>query len=399
MKKRLLSSLLGLCLLSMLAYADTVTLREGHPEQHVVVKGDTLWDISAMFLRDPWRWPQIWENNPQIANPHLIYPGDVINLVYVNGEPRLRVRRGPGADTVRITPEMRLSPVDNAIPAIPLEKINAFLSGSRIVQEGALDDAPYVLAGAQGHIITGAGDELFARGEFDEADSVYGVYRRGEVFRDPVTKEVLGISAQDIGGVKKLSTEMDIAKMQVNRSREEIRIEDRLLPHVERRVTATFVPSAPPGEMRGYITAVEGGVTQVGFMDIVIVNRGEREGLREGHVLAIDRHGEKVRDRKRREWVQLPDERAGLLMVFRTYEKMSYGIVLRATQPLKVLDKVHSPNVGSEAGLVGTARDRAKMEKEKAKAAKDSAVDEYNGVKDDRNSKRIYNRTANRSGS
>ncbi len=342
MKKILLSSILGLWLFGLAAQADVV-MRDGHPDQHVVVKGDTLWDISGKFLRDPWLWPEIWQVNPQIANPHLIFPGDVINLVYLDGKPRLRVTRGPNSNTIRITPKMRLSPVDNAIPAIPLEKINAFLSNSRIVDDGELEAAPYVLAGAQGHIVTAAGDELFARGSFAEKDEVYGVYRKGEVFRDPKTKEILGIAALDIGGVKKLSVEGDLGHFQVNRSREEIRIEDRLLPNVERRVTATFIPDAPKEEIDGYIAAVEGGVTQIGFMDIVVLNKGERDGLSEGNVLAIDRRGERVLDRKEREWVQLPDERAGLLMVFRTYERMSYGLVLRATQPLKVMDRVHNP--------------------------------------------------------
>lgn len=343
MKKLLLSSILGVWLLGLTAFADDVVLRDGHPDQHVVVKGDTLWDISGTFLRDPWLWPEIWQVNPQIANPHLIFPGDVINLVYLDGKPRLRVTRGANSNTVRITPKTRLSPVDNAIPAIPLEKINAFLSNSRIVAEGVLDSAPYVIAGTQGHLITAAGDELYARGSFDEGDTAYGVYRHGEEFRDPKTRELLGINAIDIGGIKKLSVDGDIGHFQVNRSNEEIRNEDRLLPNIERRVTATFVPSAPSQEIDGYIAAVEGGVTQIGFMDIVILNKGTRDGLEDGNVLAIDRIGERVRDQIEREWVQLPNERAGLLMVFRTYEKMSYGLVLRATQPLKVMDRVHNP--------------------------------------------------------
>lgn len=343
MKKILLSSILGMWLLGLTAFAEDAVLRNGHPDQHVVVKGDTLWDISGTFLRDAWMWPEIWQVNPQIANPHLIFPGDVINLVYLDGKPRLRVTRGANSNTVRITPKMRLSPVDNAIPAIPLEKINAFLSNSRIVEEGVLDVAPYVIAGSQGHLITAAGDELFARGSFAEDDTAYGVFRKGEVYRDPATKELLGISALDIGGIKKLNVDGDIGHFQINRSNEEIRNEDRLLPSVERRVTATFVPSAPSKEIDGYIAAVEGGVTQVGFMDIVVLNRGSRDGLEDGNVLAIDRLGDRVLDQIEREWVQLPDERAGLLMVFRTYEKMSYGLVLRATQPLKVMDRVHNP--------------------------------------------------------
>lgn len=343
MKNRLLMSLLGLWLCCVAAYAENITLRDGHPDHHTVVKGDTLWDISAMFLRDPWLWPEIWQVNPQIANPHLIFPGDVVRLVYLDGKPRIKVQRGPNSNTVRISPKMRLSAVENAIPAIPLEKINAFLTSSRIVGEGELEKAPYVLAGGNRHLITGAGDELYAKGAFDEADAVYGVYRKGKSFFDPETKELLGIAALDIGGVKKLEVDGDLGTFQVNRSTEEIRNEDRLLPNVERRITATFMPSAPSSEIEGHIAAVEGGVTQIGFMDIVILNKGERDGLAEGNVLAIDRVGERVRDPITKKSVKLPDVRSGLLMVFRTYERMSYGLVLRATRPLAVMDRVHNP--------------------------------------------------------
>lgn len=341
MKRLIFGALLAVT--ALVATADNVSLRDGHPDQHVVVKGDTLWDISGMFLSNPWMWPEIWQVNPQIANPHLIYPGDVINLVYIDGQPRLSVQRGPNSNTVRLSPTMRREPAENAIPAIPLEKINAFLSNSRIVGDGELEAAPYVLAGDQGHIISAAGDKLFARGEFKDSDSVYGVFRKGEVFVDPLSGELLGIAARDIGGVKKIKVTDDIGHFDVNRSREEIRTEDRLLPNIERRVTATFYPSAPDTEINGVIAAVENGVTQIGFMDIVVLNKGERDGLQEGNVLAIDARGEAVVDRLKKDLVQLPDSRAGLLMVFRTYEKMSYGLVLKATLPLKVLDKVHNP--------------------------------------------------------
>lgn len=341
MKRILLLVLLSLSTFSL--NADTVQMREGHPDYHVVVKGDTLWDISGMFLNEPWKWPEIWHVNPQIANPHLIFPGDRINLVYIDGKPRLSVRRGPNSNTIRLSPKMRAEPVDSAIPAIPLEKINAFLSESRIVNQGELEAAPYVLAGGARHLITGAGDTLYARGEFPEGHAVFGVYRKGQTFVDPESNEILGVMALDIGGVKMLEKERDLGTFSVNRSAEELRTEDRLLPFLERKINATFMPASPDTEMKGEIVAVEGGVTQIGFMDIVILNRGEREGLAEGNVLAIDRVGEVVRDRVTKELVRLPDVRAGLLMVFRTYEKMSYGLVLRATQPLAVGDRVHNP--------------------------------------------------------
>lgn len=343
MKKNLLLSLVSFWLCCVAANADDVILQDGHPDHHVVVKGDTLWDISESFLRDPWLWPEVWQVNPQIANPHLIYPGDRINLVYLDGKPRLRVKRGPMGNTVKLTPKMRLSTADGAISTIPLEKINAFLSRSRIVQQGELEAAPYALAGGQRHLITGAGDEVYARGEFTEGETVYGIYRRGQVFSDPDTNELLGLEATDIGTGKLTELERDLGTLSITRSNEEIRNKDRLLPYKERKITATFQPSSPDSEIDGYIVAVEGGVTQIGFMDIVILNKGDRDGLKEGNVLAIDRAGEVVRDPVQNDLVRLPDVRAGLLMVFRTYEKMSYGLVLRATQPLAVMDRIHNP--------------------------------------------------------
>ncbi len=343
MKKNLLLGLASLWLCCVAANADDVTLRDGHPDRHIVVKGDTLWDISGSFLRDPWLWPEVWQVNPQIANPHLIYPGDQINLVYLDGKPRLRVKRGVMGNTVKLSPKMRTSAADSAIPTIPLEKINAFLSRSRVVQNGELEAAPYALAGGQRHLITGAGDELYARGKFPAGETVFGIYRRGQTFSDPDTDEFLGLEATDIGTGKLTALERDLGTLSITRSNEEIRNKDRLLAYKERKITATFQPSSPNNEVEGYIVAVEGGVTQIGFMDIVALNKGERDGLVEGNVLAIDRAGEVVRDQIKNDLVRLPDVRAGLLMVFRTYEKMSYGIVLRATQPLAVMDRVHNP--------------------------------------------------------
>ncbi len=342
MKKILLGCLAGLLSLASLAAQDVV-LKDGHPEHYLVEKGDTLWDISNMFLRDPWLWPEIWQVNPQIENPHLIFPGDRLNLVYFEGRPKIVVQRGEGSRTVKLTPQVRISPIDTAIPAIPLEKINAFLSRSRILEKDDLASAPYVLAGAGGRIIAGAGDELYARGEFVKDEVVYGIYRRGQVFSDPDTEEVLGLQAIDIAAGKVIAMDKDVATLVLNRSNEEVRVNDRLLPFQERKVTATFYPSAPNLDINGTIVAVEGGVSQVGTMDIVALNKGERNGLEVGHVLAIYKKGEVVRDKVTSELVQLPSVRAGILMVFRTFNKMSYGIVLNASQPLAVMDHVRIP--------------------------------------------------------
>ncbi len=339
MRKLLLGGLLALAMV-FAAHADVLALKADHPDTYVVKKGDTLWDISNVFLKDPWRWPQLWHVNPQVKNPNLIYPGDTLNLVYINGQPQLVLNRGRD---MKLSPEVRATPIEHAIPAIPLEAINAFLSRGRIVEPGVLEAAPYVLAGKDGHIVTGAGDEIYARGEFDPSSSSYGIFRKGEVFVDPETHEVLGIDALDIGLAKLLSSEKDVGTLALNRSTQEIRRSDRLLPEEERRLTANFFPSAPMDDIHGQLLAVQGGVSQIGLMNVVVINKGAREGLEEGNLLAIYKAGEVVADPVTNSAVKTPDFRAGLLMVFRVFDKVSYGLVLRAERPLKVTDLVRNP--------------------------------------------------------
>src|SRR5690606_13951506 len=202
--------------------------------------------------------------------------------------------------------------------------------------------APYILAGEEKRLVVGAGDRAYARGQFEELTN-YGVFRKGDVFQDPITKEVLGIHALSIGAVSVRDIQGDVATLAVIRSSEEIRLGDRLLHSEDRAVDSTFYPSAPDSNIEGLILAVEGGVSQVGKMNVVIINRGEREGLLAGNILAIHKQGELVTDRVAGGRVQLPDERAGLLMVFRTFEKMSFGLVLEADRPLSTNDKVRNP--------------------------------------------------------
>lgn len=342
MKKLLLGGLLALaCVFS--AFADVLALKPDHPDTYVVKKGDTLWDISNIFLQSPWLWPRIWHINPQVKDPNLIYPGDVLNLVYIDGKPQLVLSRGASGGDVKLEPEVRSIPMARAIPAIPLEAINAFLNHGRIVAPGVLEGAPYVLIGKEGHIVAGAGDEIYGRGKFDPNNTSYGVFRKGETFVDPDTQEVLGVQALDIGLGKLLSTEKDVATLTLNRSTQEIRRSDRLLPEEERVINANFFPSAPERDIKGKLLTVEGGVTQIGAMNVVIINKGAREGIVEGNLLAIYRIGEIVTDPVNNDTVKTPDFRAGLLMVFRVFDKVSYGLVLRAERPLKVGDLVRNP--------------------------------------------------------
>ncbi|MGY4491517.1 LysM peptidoglycan-binding domain-containing protein [Pseudomonas sp. TE3610] len=341
MRKSLLALLLMAC--AGLANAD-VQLKDGYPQRYTVVQGDTLWDISGKFLREPWQWPQIWHANPQIANPDLIYPGDSLVLSYVNGQPQLMLERGGSRGTIKLSPHVRSTPVADAIPSIPLQSINAFLLSNRILDSTeAFQQAPYIVAGQGERVVSGMGDRIYARGTFDPSHASYGIFRQGKVYTDPVTHEQLGVNADNMGGGEIVATEGDIATLNLQRSSEEVRLGDRLFVSEERPVNSTFLPSAPSRAISGTILDVPRGVTQIGKYDVVTLDRGSRDGLQEGNVLAIYKTGETVRDRVTGEQVKIPDERAGLLMVFRTYQKLSYGLVLNANRSLAVMDKVKNP--------------------------------------------------------
>ncbi|ABC26954.1 uncharacterized protein containing LysM domain [Hahella chejuensis KCTC 2396] len=318
-------------------------LRDDHPDRYTVVKGDTLWDISSRFLRNPWYWPEIWYVNPQIENPHLIFPGDVLALVYIDGRPHVTIaQRGDIGRTVKLSPKKRITPLESAIPAIPLEAIYPFLTDSRVVTEEELNQAPYVLLGKKGNLIVGAGDQVYARGDA-VLEASYGIYRRDDVYVDPDTKEFLGIQARSIAVGKIIAQEDDVQTVQIRRSNEEIRQGDRLLQEEDREINSTFYPSNPEGDIHGKMISVIDGVSQIGQYDVVVINRGEREGLKVGNVLAVYKAGEQVRDPYTKEILLLPSDRAGLLMVFRTFEKVSYGLILKAERPLAIMDEVRNP--------------------------------------------------------
>jgi nucleoid-associated protein YgaU len=338
-------SLLALLLLASAGLAHgQVQLKEGFPQQYTVVRGDTLWDISGKFLSEPWKWPELWQVNPQIQNPNLIYPGDMLTLVYVDGQPRLTLNRGASRGTIKLSPRVRSSPVADAIPSIPLQSINSFLLSNRIVDKVEdFDKAPYIVAGDAERVLSGTGDRIFARGQFDPSQPVYGIFRQGKVYTDPQTKEFLGINADDIGGGEIIATEGDVATLALQRTTQEVRLGDRLFSGEERSINSTFMPSAPKSDINGLIIDVPRGVTQIGAMDVVTLNKGQRDGLAEGNVLVVMKTGETVRDRVTGQPLKIPDERAGLLMVFRTYDKLSYGLVLRASRSLAVMDKVRNP--------------------------------------------------------
>ena len=319
-----------------------VELNEDVPETYIVKKGDTLWGISGMYLKKPWLWPELWDANPQIDNPHLIYPGDELYLVWVDGQPRLRMRRG---GEVKLTPTMRVSELDLAIPIIPLDQIGPWLKRNRVMDAEGINNSAYIVAQDENALIGGPGDTIYGRGPFPDDERAYGIYRLGQNYVDPVTKEYLGYQVMDIGSANLMSSNRDaVTTLEITRISEEVRIGDRLLPQEERVIDASFHPQAPEQEIEGGVMiAVEGGLTQIGDMSIVVINRGKRDGLQIGHVLAVYQAGRLVHDKIAQSNVALPDTRAGLAMVFESYEKVSYAIILKTTRPLKVFDLVKNP--------------------------------------------------------
>lgn len=326
------------------AVAQDLQLRENHPNEYIVVKGDTLWDISGTFLHNPWMWPEIWHVNQQIENPHLIYPGDVIKLIYLDGQPRLTIGRRGGKLSGKLSPSVRVVPLGEAIPAIPLDVVDAFLNKNRVVDKAEMEAAPYVVAGQEQRLILANGDKVYVRGELDNNIGNYNIYRLGDPYIDPLSGEILGYGALDIGAVKVSGVHEQVSTMTVTRTTEEVRIGDRLLPDEERAIESTFYPSAPDDDdIGGMVIAMDKGLTHAGKMDVIVLGLGTREGLKSGDVLAIYKEGKLIKDQISGDTVKLPEERTGLAMVFRTFDKLSYALILETDRPVNIKDKVYSP--------------------------------------------------------
>ena len=324
------------------------------PRSYVVKRGDTLWDIASMILRDPWLWPEIWYVNPQVANPHLIYPGDVLTLAYgADGRPQIRLERGGAA---RMSPRLRSEPLEGAIPTIPYSAIAAFLARPSIVSAEDARRAPHVLAMRDGHLVGGAGHEIYVRNLDAPQNARFSVIRVGEPLRDPDDGDVIGYLGIYTGTAQVMAPASGAkpAKAVLTESARETLEGDRLFA-AETQVPLNFTLGAPRGEVRGRIIAVLDGVELIGQYQIVAINRGTRHGVEPGHVLAVDQAGEVVRDRHANAFsrmslgeafaprVQLPDERAGTLLVFKSYDRMSFGLIVGASAPMRVNDVVRNP--------------------------------------------------------
>jgi hypothetical protein len=322
------------------------------PDSYVVKRGDTLWAISKVFLRDPWYWPEIWQVNPQIQNPHLIYPGDTLRLVYIDGKPTIMLQRG---DSARVEPRVRSEPFEGAVTTIPYETVAAFMSKPTVLSKEQIKDAPYVLDTRDMHVIMAEGDTLYARGFSApvELGAHYNVVRVGDALRDPDDKNrILGYDGI-FNGAGHVTRGGDPATLIMTESARETEVGDKLIAGgVD--VPLDFIPSAPRVKTRGRIIAVSDGVTIVGQYEVVVINRGASDGLTPGNVLAVFQAGEVVRDTANKGFlngmsrlvakkVRLPDERTGTFLVFKTFDHMSYGLIMEATNVIRVADRVENP--------------------------------------------------------
>ena len=342
---------------------DAPQVRKDYPQQYIVVKGDTLWDISGRFLEKPWRWPEIWRGNPQIENPHLIYPGDVITLIWENGLPVLVAGEGarPVVDRrVKLSPQIGITPrSDAAVHTIPLDAIHHFLDHPKLLATDDLEAMPYIVDNLEESNFATLGDRVYVRGLAENAPSGvrYSVYTKGDEYRSPSSGEVFGYEAIHVGDVM-LQKSGDPASAVVVDSNREISAGDRLLVRDKAEYSnSDFIPRQPDIEVDGHIISSVSESLLVGKYSIVVLDVGGEQGLESGDVLGIYEEGKLVGDRVElraaRDYsddvyvsgnlaidtghaVRLPDEQSGVLMVFRVLDRISYAIVLEATRPVRV---------------------------------------------------------------
>jgi len=332
---------------SLSCMADIVKLNPSHPAQHIVVKGDTLWDISAKFLQNPWEWPKVWRHNGQIKNPHLIYPGDVISLCMINGDPMLCVDSANNItnDERMLYPHMRSQSTDAAIALIPIEDISPYLNSPKVLNKDELADAPYIIDFSGEHIVAGAGDEIFVRSILKPEFLAYTTYRPGITYTDPDTNEILGYEAKFIADNVILNLG-DPATLRITNTKREVRRGDRLMPTSEENAVMNFFPAPPSEFIQGSIISVLNGVQEIGQYDVIVLSKGKADGFKIGHVLSIMQNGKLISDpfhKNKNELVKLPDQEAGIALVFRSFERVSYALVMHANRNIRVLDRVQTP--------------------------------------------------------
>lgn len=323
--------------------AQTLQLSPNAPANYTVKEGDTLWDISSIFLEDPWRWPEIWQVNSTISDPDLIYPGDTLSLVYVDGSPRVVLDRGT-RPTVRLSPQVREVPLLSPIPAIPRQALSGFLVENRIVDIQTFESSPYILASAAGNLIVGAGHEIYARGNWKSGVNSYDVFRLGVAYEDTESDEFLGQEVINLGSVEIVSDEGgDLRKALIASSKQELKAGDRLLPREASPISPSFFPSTPVGELEGQIVGLLNNESKAAQFESVVMDLGLRDGLKPGDVLSIYKAGETVRDPITDGRIELPSTEIGILMTYKIFDKVSYGVILSLTEPAVAGSNVRTP--------------------------------------------------------
>ncbi len=339
-------------------YLSADQIEDNAPQTYTVVRGDTLWDISDRFLKEPWRWTEIWKYNEQILNPHLIYPKDVIALNYVDGKPIISLTRNgtlipslgvstaQGTNTtvangiVKLSPRIRKESLEDAISTIKRDSIAQFLMHPRVMEESDLASSPYVVANGDDRLISSTGSKIYARGKFNRNLTSYSIFRKNKVLIDPVDGKKLGYEIVHVSDAKLLSVG-DPSVLSLTRNKMETVTGDILLPVDHELTSYNYTPRLPALEGEGRIVSLANAITQTGKDQVVVLNVGSDSNLQEGDVLAVETRGLNVIDTHgahKREHVQLPNQRTGVLMVFKTFDKVSYALVMESTRPIKVND-------------------------------------------------------------
>lgn len=347
MRESIIAVILSLGLLSVTpARAEDIILRSDSPDHHVVVPGDTLWGIASRFLRDPWRWPEIWGlNREQVKNPHKIYPGDVV--VLEKSPYGIRLRLAEDAEdrnsirTVKLSPKIHTEQSATApIPSISAATIEPFLSQPLVIEKDGLADAPYILGSSDGRVVLSTGMTVYVSGLPEGKGTAWQIFRPGKALKDPDQQgRIVGYEATYLGNAK-ADVFADISTLTITRAKEEILKGDRLVPAPD-IIFNNYVPHAPEFSISGRIISVYGGVTEIGRGAIVTLNKGRMDDLEMGHVLAIYRKSQEKS--LKGDMVQLPDERTGLVFVFRVFDNISYALVVQSTHAIRILDAVKTP--------------------------------------------------------
>lgn len=323
------------------AAARPVELRPDAPERHIVVPGDTLWGIAAKFLKDPYRWPELWKmNDAQLKSPHRIYPGQVLILDRSGAEPQLKI-----GTLVKLEPQVRIETTAKEIPAIPPQAIEPFLSQPLVIETAEFEKAPRIVATQENRVFTGPGDIVYAAGATEDVKQ-WNLYRPGKPLVDPESGETLGLEAIYLGNARTAGRSGEVTPLEVTYLKQEIGRGDYVIP-ASRPEVLSYIPRPPAEEINGRVLALYGGVGEGGRYSIISISRGKRDGLEMGHVLALYRSGLTVTNRfdvdRAKVSHTLPDERFGLVFVFRVFERASYALVLESARPVTAGDRVRKP--------------------------------------------------------